>query len=50
MELYLPFLPIPKFTGTESVTGKVSLVQCSYFFFRDLEKVFTVILRHPVLD
>ncbi len=47
--LCLPFLPIFKFTGAESVTGKVSLVQCGYFFSRDLEKVFTVILRHQVL-
>ena len=46
--LCLLFLPVLEFTRAESVTGKVSLMQCGYFFFGDLEKVFTVILRHQV--
>jgi hypothetical protein len=40
---------ILEFTGAKPVTGKVTLVQCGYFFFGDLEKVFTVILRRKIL-
>lgn len=47
--LCLPFLPVLEFTGAESVTGKVSLVQCGYFFFGDLKKVFKVILWNKII-
>ena len=48
--LNLSFLPVLEITGAEPVTGKVSLMQRGYFFFSDLEKVFTVVLRHQLLS
>jgi hypothetical protein len=47
--LFLSLLPVIEFSEAKSIAGEVSLVQCGYFFFSDLEKLFTVILGHQVL-